>query len=144
MASVLEHLPREISWRAGHLGVIASTAAFAGDDKWLDRLLFTLDARRRLLALLIRERIPTVTWNRPEAGYLAWLNCLDFSDDPGQIFLSRGRIALDRGELYGAGGGGHARLNFATSADILDQATAAMAAAISAMSGETPRQRISS
>lgn len=140
MASVLEHLPREISWRSGHLGVMASTAAFAGDDKWLDRLLFTLDARRTLLASLIRERIPTVTWHRPEAGYLAWLNCLDFSDDPGRMFLSRGRIALDRGELYGAGGGGHVRLNFATSANILDQATAAM----SAISGGTHQQRISS
>ena len=139
MASVLEHLPREISWRAGHLGVIASTVAFAEDDNWLDRLLFTLDARRRLLASLIRERIPTVTWRRPEAGYLAWLNCVNFSNDPSQMFLSRGRIALDRGELYGTGGGGHVRLNFATSAKILDQATAAMAATMSTMSSATPQ-----
>jgi cystathionine beta-lyase len=141
MASVLERLPREISWRAGHLGVIASMAAFAEGDNWLDRLLFTLDARRTLLDSLIRERIPAVTWRLPEAGYLAWLNCIRFTNeqDPNKIFLTRGRVALDSGELYGTGGGGHVRLNFATSAKILDQATAAMAVAMSNMPDETPQ-----
>jgi cysteine-S-conjugate beta-lyase len=134
MAAVLKHLPGEISWRAGHLGVIASMAAFAQGDNWLDRLLITLGARRALLESLIRERIPTVTWHRPEAGYLAWLNCANFSSnlDLGQMFLTRSRVALESGELYGTGGGGHVRLNFATSAEILDQATAAMAATIAA------------
>lgn len=137
MASFLKNLPHEISWRAGHLGVIASMTAFTAGDPWLDRLLFTLDARRRFLASLIRKRIPVAEWHQPEAGYLAWINCADLSDEPGQLFLSRGRVALDKGELYGKEGGGHVRLNFATSAAILDQATAAMAAAVPVMIDET-------
>jgi cysteine-S-conjugate beta-lyase len=132
MASALEHLPGEISWRAGHLGVIGSMAAFAHGDDWLDSLLVTLDARRRLLGSLLGERMPAITWHGPEAGYLAWLNCASFRGDrdPSQLFLTRGRVALERGGAYGAVGEAYVRLNFATSAEILNQATAAMAAAI--------------
>lgn len=137
MASLLEHLPREISWRAGHLGVIASIAAFTQGDDWLNRLLTTLDTRRALLGALIDDRMPTVTWHRPEAGYLAWLNCtgLGHDVDASQIFLSLGRVALERGQSYGNGGEGYVRLNFATSAEILNQATGAMAATISSLFG---------
>jgi Bifunctional PLP-dependent enzyme with beta-cystathionase and maltose regulon repressor activities len=43
------------------------------------------------------------------------------------LFLERGRVALEPGLRFGAVGNGYARLNFATSSDILDQATARMA-----------------
>jgi cysteine-S-conjugate beta-lyase len=132
MASALEHLPGEISWRAGHLGVLGSMAAFAHGDDWLDSLLITLDARRTLLGSLLSDRMPAITWHRPEAGYLAWLNCASFRGDldPSELFLTGGRVALERGKDYGAAGAAYVRLNFATSAEILNQATAAMAAAI--------------
>jgi cystathionine beta-lyase len=141
MASALDYLPPEISWRAGHLGVLASMAAFAQGDNWLDRLIVTLDARRTLLDSLISERLPTVTWHCPEAGYLAWLNCSNFGSslDVSQMFLTRSRVAVESGEDYGTGGEGRVRLNFATSAEILDEATAAMAATISDLLDGTPR-----
>jgi cystathionine beta-lyase len=141
IASLLERLPWEVSWRAGHLGVIASMAAFDHCDNWLDRLLITLDGRRTLLDSLIRERIPTVTWHRPEAGYLAWLNCVNFSGnhEAKELFLTHSRVALDRGEAFGTGGNGYVRLNFATSHEILDQATAAMAIARPNLTGGTSR-----
>jgi cysteine-S-conjugate beta-lyase len=49
---------------------------------------------------VIRERLPMLSWQPPEATYLAWLDCADF-----------------------------VRFNFATSPDILDAATAQMATA---------------
>lgn len=65
----------------------------------------------------------------PEATYLAWLDysALDPADQARERFLARRRVALEPGLRFGAAGSGYARLNFATSTSILDQATARMA-----------------
>jgi cystathionine beta-lyase len=70
-----------------------------------------------------------LTWHPPEATFLAWLNCRALGPDnqARERFLDHGRIALEPGLRFGAAGSGYARLNFATSTDILDQATARMA-----------------
>lgn len=72
---------------------------------------------------------PMITFYPPEATYLAWLNCAALGPDneARELFLDRGRVALEPGLRFGAAGSGYARLNFATSAEILDDATARMA-----------------
>jgi cystathionine beta-lyase len=57
----------------------------------------------------------------PEATYLAWLDCrnsiawgeIDGKRDVHQFFLQRARVALSEGAMFGAGGEGFVRLNFA-------------------------------
>jgi cysteine-S-conjugate beta-lyase len=129
MAAVTDRLPADTRWRIGHFGVIGAVAAFAAGEAWLDRLLVTLDHRRLLLSDLLRERLPTLNWHPPEATFLAWLNCaaLGADNQARERFLAQGRVALEPGLRFGAAGSGYARLNFATSPDILDQATARMA-----------------
>ena len=128
MAAVVDRFPADIQWRIGHFGVITAVAAFTAGEPWLDRLLATLDRRRALLATLLRERLPMLSWHPPEATYLAWLNCAALGPDnkPRDRFLDHGRVALEPGLRFGAIGSGYARLNFATSSDILDQATTRM------------------
>jgi cysteine-S-conjugate beta-lyase len=53
--------------------------------------------------------------------------CAAADDRARERFLDHGRVALEPGLQFGAAGSGYARLNFATSAEILDQATARMA-----------------
>jgi cystathionine beta-lyase len=66
-----------------------------------------------------------------QATYLAWLDCTPLElDDPAAVFEQRGRVALEPGPLYGTGGDGFVRLNFATSPAILDEAVRRMRAAI--------------
>jgi cystathionine beta-lyase len=132
MAGVVDRFPPDARWRTGHLGVIASVAAFIDGDGWLDALLATLDARRTQLGGLLRERLPMLTWRAPEATYLAWLDCakLGQDDEARQLFLERGRVALEPGLRFGAAGAGFVRLNFGTGAEILDEATRRMAAAV--------------
>jgi cysteine-S-conjugate beta-lyase len=131
MAALVDRLPPDTRWRIGHFGVLAAVAAFTDGGSWLDQLLATLDHRRALLAGLLRERLPMVAWHPPEATFLAWLDCgaLGPDDQARELFLDRGHVALEPGLRFGAAGRGHVRLNFATSTDILDQATARMAAA---------------
>ena len=73
-----------------------------------------------------------VAWHPPEATYLAWLDCAELGadDEPRELFLERGRVALEPGTRFGAAGAGFVRLNFGTSAEILDRAVAGMAAAV--------------
>jgi cysteine-S-conjugate beta-lyase len=129
MAAVTARLPADTRWRIGHFGVISAVAAFTAGGSWLDQLLLTLDHRRLLLCDLLRQRLPMLTWHPPEATFLAWLNCtaLGADDRAQERFLDHGRVALEPGLRFGAAGSGYARLNFATSPGILDEATARMA-----------------
>lgn len=131
MARLVERLPAELSWRVGHLGVIAATAAFTEAQLWLDDLLFTLDRRRSQLTSLIAARLPGATWFPPQATYLAWLDCtgIGVGEQTHDLFLRSARVAVDAGSKFGTAGAGHVRLNFATSAEILDAAVAGMGAA---------------
>lgn len=133
MARVVSRFPPDVRWRTGHFGVLATVAAFREGGPWLDDLLTTLDARRAQLGDLLRERLPMVGWHPPQATYLAWLDCtkLGADDEPRDLFLRRGRIAVEPGSRFGAAGAGFVRLNFGTSAEVLDRATAGMAAALS-------------
>jgi cystathionine beta-lyase len=132
MATAAGAMPPDNSWRAGHFGVLASVAALTDGEAWLDRLLVSLDRRRAQLGTLLADRLPQIGWQPPEATYLAWLDCsaLGEGDAPREQFLEKGRVALEPGLRFGREGGGHVRLNFATSAEILDEAVTRMAAAI--------------
>jgi cystathionine beta-lyase len=142
MARVVDRFPPDGRWRTGHFGVIASVAAFTAGVPWLDQLLGTLDARRTQLGHLLRTHLPAVTWNPPAATFLAWLDCSSLVPDASlvpdsslvpdvrDVFLDRGRVALEPGLRFGAAGAGFVRLNFGTSPEILDEAVRRMAAAL--------------
>ena len=132
MARVVDRFPPDARWRTGHLGVIASVAAFTDGVPWLDQLLATLDARRAQLGELLRTRLPMISWHPPQATYLAWLDCskLGRDDEPRELFLARGRVALEPGLRFGAAGAGCVRLNYGTGREILDEAIDRMVAAV--------------
>jgi cystathionine beta-lyase len=129
---LVERLPEELPWRAGHLGVLASIAAFQHGEPWLEEVLGVLDHHRRYLAELLAARIPAIRYRPPDASYLAWLDCtaLGLGDDPSAAFLSRARVALSSGPSFGRPGVGHVRLNMATSRQILAAAVDRMATAV--------------
>ncbi|HEY9378649.1 MAG TPA: aminotransferase class I/II-fold pyridoxal phosphate-dependent enzyme [Jiangellaceae bacterium] len=131
---LLEQLPDELRWRVGHLGVLASIAAFRNGEPWLDEVRGVLDSHRRYLAELLAARIPAIRYRPPDASYLAWLDCteLGLGDDPSAAFLARGRVALSPGPSFGHPGTGHARLNMGTSREILTAAVDRMASVIDA------------
>jgi cystathionine beta-lyase len=132
MAGIVEEFPPDSRWRTGHLGVIATVAAFRDGRSWLDQLLATLDARRTQLGELLRDRLPAISWHPPQATFLAWLDCskIGADDEPRALFMDRARVAVEAGTQFGAAGAGFVRLNFGTGAEVLDEATARMARAL--------------
>jgi cysteine-S-conjugate beta-lyase len=117
---------------ASHLGVHASVAAFRDARPWLDAVVAQLDANTRLLSKLLADRLPGVRYRRPQASFLAWLDCrdLELGDDPAGEFLTRGRIALSPGRDFGSEGLGFARLNIGTSPELITEAVSRMASAV--------------
>lgn len=132
MQAELERLPDHLVVEAGNLGVLAAVAAFDHGMGWLDELVAYLDGNRRLLAELLAAQLPDVGYVPPQAGFLTWLDCrsLGLGDDPAEVFLERGRVALTSGPNFGAEGKGWARLNIGTSRELLTEAVSRMAAAL--------------
>jgi cystathionine beta-lyase len=144
-ATDLRRMPEEVGHGPSHLGVIAHTVAFRTAGNWLDALLAGLEANRTLLEDLIAEHLPGVSYQRPQGTYLAWLDCrqLNFRSEvteglavisdlsgPARWFLDHSRVALSSGHVFGTGGDGHMRMNFATSQAILVKAVSRMGHAL--------------
>jgi cystathionine beta-lyase len=118
---------------APHLfGVHAALAAWTEGDAWLATLVDHLDHNRRRVAEAVAGW-PGVELVLPEATYLAWLDVrgAGLGPRPGSAF-ARGRVRLSPGEEFGPGGEGFVRLNFATSAEVLEEALVRMATTLGA------------
>ncbi|KGN38630.1 MalY/PatB family protein [Knoellia subterranea] len=118
---------------SSHLAQIASVAAWTSGEDWLRQLTSEIADNAALLGELLSEQLPRIGYVPPASTYLAWLDCreLDLGDDPSVQFRDRGRVALSSGPSYGATGVGFVRLNLATSPEILTEAVARMARALS-------------
>lgn len=128
-AADLARMHEMVSHGPSHLGMIAHTTALREGRAWLDALHADLADNRVLLADLLSEHLPDVRWQPSPAMFLAWLDCreLGLGDDPAAAFLERGRVAVNPGLDFGAGGAGHVRLNYGTTPEILTEAIQRMA-----------------
>ena len=123
MRAALAGLPAGLHDRVGHLGVIASTAAFRDGEAWLDELRAYLAETWRILPGLLAEHAPGVRVARAQATFLAWLDFREtgLSDDPAAEVLERGRLSLLPGTDFGSVGKGFARLNVGTSHELVEE-----------------------
>lgn len=132
MRDLVHSLPEDIPKRTGHLGWIATCAAWRDGDAWLDDVRDVFASNHRLLARLLAEHLPEVGCARAEASYLGWLDCraLALGTDPSKAFLEHGRVALEAGPHFGSQGEGFARLNLGTSPELVTEAVRRIAAAV--------------
>jgi cystathionine beta-lyase len=130
--TVAGRIPMEVTFGAGHFGVLATVAAYRHGGPWLADVLDVLDANRLLLADLLADRLPLARYLPPQASYLAWIDlaAYELGDDPAVALLERGRVALSGGPTFGGLGSGFARLNFATSPGILREIVDRMASVV--------------
>jgi cysteine-S-conjugate beta-lyase len=127
----LAAVPIEATFGTGLYGVISGEAAFTDGEPWLDALMAGLDDNRRLVADLLDRHLPGTRYVAPDATFLAWLDlsALGLGDDPAETMLHHG-VALANGPAFGDPGRGFARLNFATSPELLTEAVRRMARAL--------------
>lgn len=123
--------PRMIGGING-LGQVATAVGWEKGDAWIAELVEGLDHNRHLLAEMLSEHLPQIRYRPPQATYLSWLDCRDLGlgDNPAEIFMSRGKVALNSGLDFGVEGTGYVRLNFATSPEMLAMIVERMASAV--------------
>jgi len=120
--AALCELPRHLLGGVGSPGAEATLAAWTDGAPWLEQVRSHLTRQRDHLATRLSAELPEVGFTVPDATYLAWLDfrALGLGSDPAKVILERGRVALSAGTDFGSEGEGFARLNFATSREILD------------------------
>lgn len=123
VAAGVAALPPHLLGGISALGAHATCAAWEHGASWLTTMTERLLANRDHLITRMAAELPGVHVQTPEATYLAWLDFRDTSiaADPAKHLLESGRVGLSSGPDFGAAGAGFARVNFATSAEILDE-----------------------
>ncbi|HEY6072431.1 MAG TPA: aminotransferase class I/II-fold pyridoxal phosphate-dependent enzyme [Anaerolineales bacterium] len=111
------------------LGLLAAQEAFSGTcDPWLADLRHYLTANRDALIEYVHDYLPEIQITRPEATYLAWLDCRELvksgriQGSPFDFFLQNARVALSDGRLFGEKYHAYVRLNFGCTRSTLMQA----------------------
>jgi len=114
------------------LGYTAALAAYRDGQPWLDAVLRCLEDNREFLFEYVSAHLPGVTMHRPEGTYLAWLDCRQagIPGNPHEFFLNEARVAMNDGAMFGRGGEGFVRLNFATPRSCLEEALDRMRSAL--------------
>ncbi len=132
MHEKLDSLPYSLHFRASLFGAFATAMAFDQGVTWLDTVITQLDHNRQLISDLLKEHLPQVRYNPPQHSYLAWLDLseLNLGENPSEVILEKSRVALNPGHIYGSQWKNFARLNFATSPEIITQAITQMARGI--------------
>ena len=133
------------------LGMIASKAAYAGGEEWLNQCVDYIDGNHDFATKFIAANVPLVkTYKKAQGTYLMWIDLTELGNRIGAketAASAKGRggntmtaeevtvawlaknakIALNSGNTYGLGGANHARMNIATSRKTLEAALTSMA-----------------
>ena len=82
----------------------AAEAAFAHGEEWLNQMLDYLYDNVKTLEQFLSENMPKVKAVLPEASYLAWLDCSEYSITHEQLkgrLLNEAKVALNDGTTFG-------------------------------------------
>jgi cystathionine beta-lyase len=114
--------PAHLLGGPNRIGVAATIAAWCEGEEWLNNVMVYLDRNRQRVAEWAAQA--NLGHHVPESTYLAWFDCRRLDVASGvtlqQHFLEHAKVALSEGSDFGEAGKGHVRLNFATSAEILE------------------------
>jgi len=123
LASRLRSVPRRLRGTVNNLGMLATITAFEEGSPWLDEVMVYLERNRDRVAQRLSS-VNGVSSVPPEATYLYWLDlrATGLGDDPAAVLSEQANVTLLHGPNFGSAGRGHARLNFATTTSVLDEA----------------------
>ncbi|OAB47373.1 MalY/PatB family protein [Paenibacillus antarcticus] len=106
-------------------GIVATTAAYSEEGaEWLDQLLTYLESNADFINQFVKERMPNVRFIKPQATYLAWLDFKETAiyEELDKKILEEAKVLLNNGTMFGLGGEGYMRINFACPRSTLEEA----------------------
>src|SRR5262245_19319334 len=128
------------------MGMLASKAAYAGGEDWLNQCVEYIDGNHDFVEKFIRANIPMIKHVKPQGTYLTWLDVSAVANKINAKALAAeankaaannpvtpetmverhlvkvAKVHLNQGASYGAGGENHMRMNIATSRKTLEVA----------------------
>jgi len=113
--------------------IVATKAAYSCGEPWLDLLLDYLQENLQFIKTFLQEKMPTVSVIEPQGTYLAWFDIRQLhmsSAEVSQKLLHDGKVAVEEGTMFGPGGEGFLRVNYAMPRTLLKQALEGMAKAL--------------
>lgn len=118
----LDGLPVHALGAPSSLSTVATVVAWTQCQPWLDAVVHQINQNRELLLERVAHDLPGVTMHEPQATYLAWLDfaATPLANNPFEAVLNSG-VALDPGPKFGTQCTANARLNYATSPELLNQ-----------------------
>jgi len=134
IASRLAELPGHLFGGINTFGMRATLACWRDGDDWREAVVQRLTSNRDLLHGQLAKQIPEITFRKPQATYLGWIDCsgLDLGGtQPSPFFLENAGLALNDGNEFGVQGKNCCRMNFATGPEIVTEAVERMAASLS-------------
>jgi cystathionine beta-lyase len=132
LIAALAAMPGHLGGSPSSLGIVGTITAWTECDEWLAAVQRTITARRDQLGRRLAQDLPSVGFDLPEATYLGWLDFrhAGLGDDPAETLLEHFGVALSSGPKFGPDSAGFARINFATSEQILDRVIDRIAEAV--------------
>lgn len=130
--AAVDALPVRLLGHTNVLDAAANIACWREGGPWLEGVLEHLTSQRDHLAERLARELPSLGFVKPEATYIAWLDCarLGLGPDPVPFLEERAKVALSAGITFGTQGAGFVRLNFATTRPVLDEIIDRVVAAI--------------
>ncbi|MCM3600569.1 pyridoxal phosphate-dependent aminotransferase [Robertmurraya korlensis] len=99
-------------------GIVGMEAAYLHGETWLKEALAYMAENIRYVQEFLEAELPQIKMMQPEGTYLIWMDCrgLGLSDDDlKKALIEKGKLGLEPGPKYGAGGEGFVRMNVACS-----------------------------
>ena len=97
-------------------GLAAAEAAYTHCEGWLEELMLYLHDNLETLIEYFDKNMPGIKVIRPEATYLAWLDCNELpvaAEKLKEFFTFKAGVGLNDGTTFGKEGYGFQRINFA-------------------------------
>lgn len=124
-------------------GLLALETAYAHGGEWLDELLVYLEGNLDFLERFAAERLPMLTFIRPEGTTLGLLDCRKLGLEPETLhdfFLKKAKVYFSPGEVFGEELRGFERINFGCPRPLLREALERIERAVGAL-GKTEKTR---
>ena len=112
---------------------IATIAAFENGEQWRQEMIGYVEDNIDFTIDFCKQHIPQIIPIRPEASFLVWLDCRKLGISHAELvelFVSKAKLALNDGAMFGSEGEGFMRLNVGTTRVTLTQALTQLKEAI--------------
>ena len=125
---------KRVMYIANLFGAVAFEAAY-GDpecEEYLEQLIDYLWENYLFLDRYLRENMPKIKCQKPDATYLLWLDCRELglnSEELQKFCLEEAGVAFDVGEWFGGDGDGFMRINIGCPRSLLKEGLDRMKAA---------------